>query len=109
MDISLHADRQHRAVWSVHTRNYQHLKTDYIWSSLSVKCLEKIVGCYPQSDASDGTAKPASPRHSWFCIRQPSAGRSELLLSGKPRSATDDAAEATDDFLHFFFLTKNTV
>ena len=60
MDISLHADTQHRAVLSVYTRNYQHLKTYYIWSSLSVKCLEKIVGCYPQSDANDGTAQPDS-------------------------------------------------
>ena len=25
------------------------------------------------------------------------------FLSGKPWSTTDDAAQATDDFLHFFF------
>ena len=44
---------------------------------------------------------------SWFCIR--SSARSELLLGGKPQSATDDAAEATDKFFHFFFLIKKTV
>ena len=60
MDISLHADTQHRAVLSVYTRNYQHIKTYCIWSNLSVKCLEKIVGSFPQSDASDGTAQAAS-------------------------------------------------
>ena len=46
-------------------------------------------------------------RYSWLCIRF--SARSDLLLSGKPQSATDDAAEATDDFSHFFFLIKNTV
>ena len=46
-------------------------------------------------------------RYFWFCIR--SFARSDLPLSGKQWYATDDAAEATDDFLHFFFLIKNTV
>ena len=32
-----------------------------------------------------------------------------MLTFGKPWSATDDAAVATDEFLHFFFLIKNTV
>ena len=59
MDISLHADTQHRAVLSVYMRNYQRLKTYYIWSNILVKCLEKIVSCYPQSNASDGTAQLA--------------------------------------------------
>ena len=48
-------------------------------------------------------------RHSWFSIW--SSAHSDLL-SGKPWSARSDAAEAysyTDDFLHFFFLIKNTV
>ena len=45
---------------SVHTRNYQHVKTYHIWSNLSVKYLEKIVDCYPQSDSSDGLEQPAS-------------------------------------------------
>ena len=61
MDISLHVDTQHIAVdLSVYTRNYQHVKTYQIWSNFSVKYLEKIVDCYPQSDASDGIEQPAS-------------------------------------------------
>ena len=32
-----------------------------------------------------------------------------VICFGKPWRATDDAAEDTDDFLHFFFLIKNTV
>ena len=41
-------------------RNYQHLKAYHIWSNLSMKCLEKIVDCYSQFDASDGIEQPVS-------------------------------------------------
>ena len=66
LDIPLRADTQHRAVdlssyqVSVYTRNDLHLKTYHIWSNLSVKYMEKIVDCYPQSDVSDGTEQLAS-------------------------------------------------
>ena len=77
-------------------RNYQHFRTYYIWSNILVKCLEKIVSCYPQSDASDGTVQLAL----LFLV---------LMVGPKPWNATNDAAEATGDFLHFFFLIKNMV
>ena len=61
MDISLHTNTQHRAVSisSLYenlspTQNLPYLKQS------SVKCLEKIVDRYPQSDASDGMEQPAS-------------------------------------------------
>ena len=79
-------------------------KLTIIWSNLSVKYLEKIVDCYPQSDASDGIEQPASlflVLYSIFCPH--------WSASGKPWSTTDDAAEATDDFFLHFFLIKSTV
>ena len=42
-----------------------------------MKCPEKIVDCYPQSDASDGMGSNRL-RYSWFCIR--SSARSDLFL-----------------------------
>ena len=51
---------------------------------------------------SDGTAQPASLFLVLYSILCP-----QWSASGKLRSATDDAAEAADDFLHFFFLIKN--
>ena len=60
-----------------------------------MRYLEKIVDCYPQSDASDGIEQLSSlfmVLYSTLC--------SQLSASGKPRSATDDAAEATDDFFY---------
>ena len=89
---------------SVYTGNYQHVKTFHIWSNLSVKYLEKIVDCYPQSDASDGIEQLASLFLVLYSILCP-----QWSASSKPWRATDDAAETTDDFLHFFFLIKNTV
>ena len=91
---------QHRAV---DLSSYQFIrkiintsKLTIIWSNLSVKYLEKIVDCYPQSDASDGIEQPASlflVLYSSFCPH--------WSASGKPWSTTDDAAEATDDFFTF--------
>ena len=63
-----------------------------------MRYLEKIVDCYPQSDASDGIEKMASlflVLYSILC--------SQWSASGKPWSATDDAAEATDDFVFVLF------
>ena len=73
-------------------RNYQHLKTYYIWSNLSVKYLEMIVDCNPM----------------WVMEEQPALLFLVLYLilylqwsaSGKPWSATDNAAEATNNFVH---------
>ena len=52
MDISLHANTQHTAVLIISL--YEKLSTPqnlpYLKQS-SVKCLEKIVNLYPQSDA----------------------------------------------------------
>ena len=104
MDISLHTDTQHRAV---DLSSYQFIReiintskfTIIIWSNLSVKYLEKIVDCYPQSDASDGIEQPASIFLVLYSILYP-----QWSASGKPWSATDDAAEATNNFLHFFLI-----
>ena len=67
---------------------------------------EKTVDCYPQSDASDGIERLASLfliLYSILCW--------QWSASGKPWSATDDAAESTDTilfilFLHFYFLIQ---
>ena len=99
MDISLQADTQHWAVLSVYMKNYQHLKTYYIWSNLSVKKLSAAIH----------NLMPEMEQHNWLCCSWFCTVCSDLLLGGKPWSATDNAAEATDDFLHFFFLIKNTV
>ena len=104
MDISLHANTQHR---TVDLSSYQFIReitntsklTIIIWSSLSVNCLEKIVDCYAQSDASDGIEQPASIFLVLYSILYP-----QCSASGKPWSATDDAAEATDNYLHFFLI-----
>ena len=105
MDISLHTDTQHRAV--LINSLYENLSTTqnlpYLKQS-SVKCLEKIVDRYPQTDASDGMEQPASLFLVLYSILCP-----QWSAFGKPWRATDDAAEDTDDFLHFFFLIKNTV
>ena len=55
MDISFHADTQRRAV---DLSSYEFMRE--IINSLSVKYLEKIVDCYPQSDTSDGIEQAAS-------------------------------------------------
>ena len=74
---------------------------------LTVKHLETIVDFHPQSDASDRMEQPASLFLVLYSDRLPGSAFC------KPRSATDNAAEATDDFvLHVFFLiylNKNTV
>ena len=60
--------------------------------------LEKIVDCYPQSDASDGIEQLASlflVLYSIICM--------QWSASGKPWSATDDAAEVTNDFFYISF------
>ena len=62
-----------------------------------MKCLEKTVDCYPQSDASDGIEQPASLFLVLYWLLCP-----QWSAFGKPRSVTDDAAEATDDFLFLF-------
>ena len=64
-----------------------------------MRYLEKIVDCYPQSDASDGIEQPASLFLVLYWILCP-----QWSAFGKPRSATDDAAEATDDFFVFVCL-----
>ena len=82
-------------------RNYQHLRTYHVWSNLQVIYLEKIVTCYPQSDASDGIEQLASlflVLYSILCSQWPA--------SGKPWSATDDAAEVTEDFFTFLLLNQ---
>ena len=59
--------------------------------------LEKIVDSYPQSNASDGIEQTASlflVLYSILC--------SQWSAFGKPWSATYNAAEAIDDFLHLF-------
>ena len=61
-----------------------------------MRYLEKIVDCYPQSEAS---AIPGSVFDPLLTV----------YASGKPWSATDNAAEAIDDIYIYFFLTKNTV
>ena len=103
IDISLHADTQHRAV---DLSSYQFIqkiintsKLTIIWSNLSVKYLEKIVDCYPQSDVSDGIEQPASLFLVLYSILS-----QQWSASGKTRRATDDVAEATDNFLHFFLI-----
>ena len=60
MGISLHANTQHSCI------NYQFIREistpqnlPYLKQS-SVKCVDEIVDCYPQSDASDGIEQPAS-------------------------------------------------
>ena len=100
IDISLHADTQHRAV---DLSSYQFIqkiintsKLTIIWSNLSVKYLEKIVDCYPQSDVSDGIEQPASLFLVLYSILYP-----QWSASGKPWSATDDAAEATDIIIFY--------
>ena len=69
-----------------------------------MKCLEKIVNCYPQSDASDGIEQPASLFLVLYSILCP-----HWSAFGKPWSATDDAAVATDDFLTFLLNQKHGV
>ena len=61
-----------------------------------MKYLEKIVDCYPQSDASDGIEQPASLFLVMYSILYP-----QWSASGKPWSATDDAAEATDIIIFY--------
>ena len=66
MDISLHTDTQHRAV--LLSSLYENLSTPqnlpYLKQS-SVKCLEKIVDCYPMQMMEWSNRL----HHSWFCIR----------------------------------------
>ena len=105
MDILHHADTQHRAVLIISL--YHKLSTPrnlpYLKQSFG-EMLEKIVDCYPQSDASDGIEQLTSlflVLYSILCM--------QWSASSKPWSATDDAAEVTDNFFNFFFLIKNTV
>ena len=101
MDISLHADTQHRTVLSVYMRNYQHLKTYYYlkqsfgeMSGQGCRLLSTI-WCEWWNSAT-GFAIPGSvfnPLSAVICFS---------VVSHK-------ALPTTDDFSHFFFLIKNTV
>ena len=62
-----------------------------IFETIFGEMSEKTVNCYPQSDASGGIEQLASlflVLYSILCLL--------WSASGKPWSATDDAAEATD-------------
>ena len=102
MDISLHTDTQHRAVdLSSYQFIWEIINTSKltIFEAINQSYLEKIVSCCPQSDASGGIEQPASLFLILYSIRS-----QQWSASGKPWSATDDAAEATDNFLHFFLI-----
>ena len=102
----------------VYMRNYQHLKTYYIWAvSLYEKLstpqnllhLKQSFGeipgddCRLQSNVSDRIEQPALLFLVLYLILY-----LQWSASGKPWSATDDAAEATNNFVHCF-LIYNTV
>ena len=62
-----------------------------------MKYLEKIVDCYPQSDASDGIEQSASLFLVLYLILY-----LQWSASGKPWSATDDVEEANDNKKTFY-------
>ena len=70
-------------------------------TNLWVKCLEKIVNCYPQSNVSDGIEQLASLFLVLYLTLCP-----QWSAFGKPWSATDDAAEATDDCFTFLLFNQ---
>ena len=84
MGISLHANTQHRAVLIISL--YEKLSIPQNLPYL-VKCLEKFVDCYPQSD---GIEQPASQFLVLYSILSPLLVSNEALY-------TDDAAVATND------------
>ena len=112
MGISLHANTQHRTVLIISL--YQKLSTPqnlpYLKQS-SVKCVDEIVDCYPQTDASDGTEQPASLFLVLCSILCP-----QWSAFGKPWSVTAETMQQRLPFFFFFFfffkhffLIKNTV
>ena len=74
-----------------------------LWSTLSQS---SWIRCYVllQSDASDGIEQPASLFLVLYSILCP-----QWSASGKPWSATDDEAEATDDFLTFILNQEHGI